>query len=234
MGDTQISSVIESFGSHVEGQEAIATGELSHAEGDARAYGDYSHAEASAVAEGDFSHAEATSSAQGDYSHSEGQAQANGDYSHAEGYSTAYQDFMHSEGLNMRQFNRVVCGATTVGSSSSAFNNGSVDHVITFPNYGRTVLVTARVIARRQDTAGTVSAWSARCIIDGNGDNAYRIVGDPAFTMIAQDAGASSWAVSDIEVDGSDDLSFNVSVTGETGKTVAWEATFEFDEVRIF
>jgi len=73
------------------GENALAAGALSHAEGYATtATGSYSHAEgASAVALGYAAHAE------GYYT------QANGDYSHAEGYTTiASGNSSHTEGIN--------------------------------------------------------------------------------------------------------------------------------------
>ena len=89
--------------SHAEGIDTIASGSHSHAEGyGAWALGPYSHAEGEYTeATGWYSHAEGTySEAIGDYAHSEGDsAKAMGDSSHAEGYSTiAKGNASHAEG----------------------------------------------------------------------------------------------------------------------------------------
>jgi hypothetical protein len=89
--------------SHAEGIDTIASGSHSHAEGyGAWALGPYTHAEGEYTeATGWYSHAEGTySEAIGDYAHSEGDsAKAIGTSSHAEGYSTiARGNASHAEG----------------------------------------------------------------------------------------------------------------------------------------
>ena len=89
--------------SYAQGQNAIATGEGSHAEGNTvEASGNYSHAEGTVtLASGTGAHAEGEgTSAAGANSHAEGQnAVANGDFSHAEGNSTvAGGSNAHAEG----------------------------------------------------------------------------------------------------------------------------------------
>lgn len=95
--------------SHVEGHSTEAHGNYSHAEGEQSiAIGIASHAEGNAYAEGASAHAEGQAKAVGDCSHAEGAATswAYGRYSHAEGSSTtgeidtAYGDYAHAEGYN--------------------------------------------------------------------------------------------------------------------------------------
>ncbi|MGZ6004975.1 MAG: hypothetical protein ACXWLH_02385 [Candidatus Saccharimonadales bacterium] len=232
LGSTQIASQTEKYGSHVEGVESNAFGEFSHAEGDGEANGEFSHAENFGYTSGVGSHAENAGEADGDYSHAENSARADGDYSHAEGGSFAYQNYQHSEGQDhSHQFSRLVCRQITIGAQTAALYNGAADHIYTFPDSGYTALVTVRVIARRLDVNNLASAWQAQCIASGNGSPGFRIVGDPSFAVLAQDAGASSWSLSDIELD-TDGLSLNVSVNGVAGRNIGWEATVEVDEVR--
>lgn len=232
LGSTQIATQTEAYGASVEGLESNAMGEAAHAESNGEANGAGSHAEGSSTANGTNSHAENAASAEGDYSHAEGGASATGDFSHAEGGSIAHMDYMHAEGIDsLHQFNRITCSQSTSGAQTKPFYNGTDNHIYTFLDGGFSALVTVRVVARRIGTNDTVSAWQAQCMVNGNGSS-YSIVGDPSFAVIAQDTAASTWSVSDIEVDGDDQLSLNVSVSGVTSRVIAWEATVEVDQVR--
>jgi hypothetical protein len=99
---------------------------------------------------------------------------------------------------------------------------------LTFPDYSRTCIVRGRVIARAV-TPGTDSAWDFTGVIRGDGSTAYSWVGvvDPVATVIAQDAGAVTWAV-DVSID---DLSIVVTATGEVATDILWMSTIELDEV---
>lgn len=232
-GDTQIATQIASYGAHVEGLESNAFGDHAHSEGNAEANGEFSHAEGAATAEGVYSHAENAGWAKNDFSHAENSATAEADYSHAEGESTAWQKYMHSEGRSGRQFNRVVCHAYTINANSVILNdNSGEEHTIFFPDFYRTVIATVRVLARNLQNSTEVSAWQAQCIIVGNNEDDYRILGDSSFTLIAQDAGASTWVVEPINIDVEDRHFVNIKVTGEGVKYIGWEATIELDEIR--
>ena len=219
---------------HAEG-EAVADGFRSHAEGSSTAGGDNSHAENGSSAGGDYSHAENGAYAGGDYSHAEGMGNTNGDYSHAEGVSSAYADGMHTEGFGQgfSQYGRVTRGAVTYdGNQTQALADYFGQPGFTFPDFNRTALMRVRVVAQRRVSYDEASAWEAKCLIVGNGTNSYRFVGDPSFTLIAQDAGASSWSVADLEFNGGDAHQLDIVVTGEAGKTIQWTATIELDEAR--
>ena len=86
----------------VGGRSVAATGNYSHAEGNAVASGAYAHAEGSGTASGDLSHAEgALTKSIARYSHAEGfDTVANGENSHAEGYRTTANSNAHAEGNN--------------------------------------------------------------------------------------------------------------------------------------
>ena len=101
-GDNLIAS---GFASHAEGSCSKSTADFSHSEGyNTQANGIYSHAEGnSTVAAGDASHAEGKETKTlYAYSHAEGQlSYARGQCSHAEGFNTiAYGYMAHSEGEN--------------------------------------------------------------------------------------------------------------------------------------
>jgi len=97
------------------------------------------------------------------------------------------------------------------------------------PSYTRTMLVTITIVGRRTDTPGTDSAWTVQGVLRGNGSNAYTWVGGttPTPTLVAQDAGASAWAVAL-------SLSTNqllVTVTGAASETIKWNAVVQIDQV---
>lgn len=105
------------------------------------------------------------------------------------------------------------------------------------PDFTKTMIARVRVIARRTDTVGTDSAWSTQGVLRGDGSAAYTWIGGsaPTFTLIAQDAGASTWAVTiAIGTDPEDSVANDaliVTVTGQAAKDISWEATLELDEV---
>ncbi len=224
------SSTASGLSSHAEGN-ATASGDLSHAEGQATAQGDFSHAESSGYANGTYAHAEGSGSADGDYAHAEGNANASAHLSHAEGNSQAYAIGMHSEGSGQGQFGRAVRVAFTYDTTPTATSDNYGSSGFVFPDYTRGALLRVRVVARRMDTPGTVSAWSAECLVDGDNTGSFRFVGSPSFTLIAQDAGAATWSVSDLAFDGGDHHRLIVEVIGESAKAVFWTATIELDEV---
>lgn len=108
--------------SHAEGENTIASGYASHAEG--CGYGKASGEIFDTTASGRGSHAEGCGTvASGNYSHAEGYAtQANGSYSHAEGYDTeAIGDYSHAEGAATT----AEYGGHAEGECAHAFGNGS-------------------------------------------------------------------------------------------------------------
>lgn len=97
--------IARGFASHAEGSCSKSTADFSHSEGyNTQANGIYSHAEGnSTVAAGDASHSEGSETKTFyAYSHAEGQlSYARGQCSHAEGFNTiAYGYMAHSEGEN--------------------------------------------------------------------------------------------------------------------------------------
>ena len=89
VNNVAITNTASGEGSHAEGAGATASGNQSHAEGEATASGERSHAECSATASGDHSHAEGTATASGLGSHAEGyyKVMAQNTAEHAEGTS---------------------------------------------------------------------------------------------------------------------------------------------------
>ncbi len=231
VGHTSLYYAIEAFAASVESLDSEATGTYAHAEGSSTASGDYSHAESSATASGNGSHAEGDSRATGIYSHAETQSTASGDFSHAEGASTAYEANMHAEGLHDAQFTRTIMQNYTADGVNKIQLSNVGTRAITLPGYFITALVNVKVVARRIDTLGTASAWTAQCVVDGDGDSSYRIVGDPSFHVVAQDAGASSWQVYDLTFNSSNHNQLEVAVKGGDGQNIFWYASIELDEI---
>ena len=79
------------------------------------------------VASGLYSHAEGSGRASGQYSHAEGYADANGDYSHAEGYgTTAASKYQHVEGKyniedEIEKYAHIVGNGVSSNRSSNAY-----------------------------------------------------------------------------------------------------------------
>lgn len=102
----------------------------------------------------------------------------------------------------------------------------------TSPAFNKTVLVHIEAVARRTDVPGTASGWEIWALVDGDGSSSYRFVGSPTVTVKFQDAAASSWGVA-LSIGaglGFDTNGLVLTVTGEAGKTIMWEAalwTFE-------
>jgi hypothetical protein len=222
------------FSSHAEGA-STATGDTAHAESSSTAAGDFSHAQNIGYASGRYAHAEGNANAQADYSHAEGFSSAEGLASHAEGGSRAYANGMHTEAggySNFGQFGRATRAIFTEDATPALLRDNNGQSGLVFPDYFRAAILRVRVLGRRSDVLGNVSAWSAECAIDGNNSsNDFRFIGSPAFTLISQDAGASSWAVADLAFNGSNHLELDIQVTGEAGAIIYWTATIELDEV---
>jgi hypothetical protein len=259
VGTSKLSLAIESLDSHAEGS-ATATGLFSHAEGSATASGDYAHAEGSSVASGSGGHAEGSSLASGASSHAEGNSyaagstshaealgQATGDYSHAEAFSAASGLLSHAEGTsraymtgmyahsagaisNQTQYSRVVRSQTSVSANPVDINDYQNQPALVFPDFFRCALLIVHVVARRHDGTSVASAWRAECLVEGNGSSSFRFIGSPAFTLIGQDAGASTWSVADLAFNPSDHHQMLITVTGEADVPIYWHATIELHE----
>jgi hypothetical protein len=187
------------------------------------------------LASGDYAHAEATAQATGNYSHAEGHATASGLLSHAEGTANAYMDGMHAHAGGAiggaTQFSRVVRSQYGNSSNPVDLNDSQNQPALIFPDYFRCALLDVRVVARRHDLTSAVSAWRAECIVEGDGSGDFRFVGSPAFTLIAQDASASSWSVADLEIRASDHHHLIISASGQNGVGIYWHATIELHEL---
>jgi hypothetical protein len=117
--------------SHAEGNLTKAIGDYSHAEGDnTQAKGNYSHAEGQeTISSGSYSHAEGyLTIAIGERSHAEGEStQAIGYASHAEGYLTqAIGAYSHAEGQNTKAIGNYshAEGFETIASGSNSHAEG--------------------------------------------------------------------------------------------------------------
>ena len=140
-------------------------------------------------------------------------------------------------GLGHAQYSVVVGEAQTVDSGEAYLNTCIGPVLLTLVDehnaavFNRTIRVHAAVVARRIDTPGTDSAWQADGVLRGDGSSSYTwIGGDPTFTVIAQDGGASSWTVN-FAVAGGSPTYLQVSVSGDDVSTINWECTLTLDEV---
>jgi hypothetical protein len=219
--------------SHAEGN-GTASNYLSHVEGSSTASGDYAHAEGISTADGSYAHSENSGTAHGSWSHAEGSSITNSDFSHAEGVSEthSYGEYAHGSGrvyIDFSQYSRVTGSYLTVNNSPGVLTASFMQPSFQLPDYNRTAIVRGRVIGRRVDSLGTVSAWEFQGVIDGDNSSNYRWVtgSAPTANLIAQDSGASEWAVN-ISLD-SGNKGINVAVTGENSMRVDWHLTLELD-----
>ena len=167
-GDQTLAS---GYASHAEGGTGSeATGMYAHSEGQAYAEGAWSHAENVAGAEGEYSHAEGagTTDAEGTYAHAEGSSNANSPYTHAEGYQTyANGNYSHSEGQNTTAY-----GTAGHAEGFSTRTEGNYSHA---QNKGTQALgrsATALGEYNEQDIpAGDADTRATYAVIVGNGTN---------------------------------------------------------------
>lgn len=98
-------------------------------------------------------------------------------------------------------------------------------------DWAKTLLVKATAVARRADTPGTDSAWTAQGVLRGDGSAAYTWIGGsaPAFTVVAQDSAASSWSV--VAAVDNTKPGITVTVTGAASETIDWAVIVETYEV---
>ena len=128
-------------------------------------------------------------------------------------------------------YNQTTDATPTALGVLSVINSGPPDTLaLTFPDFTHTILIEARVVARRTDVPGTVSVWECNnIVVDGDGVGAYRLVGSQTLTVVQQDAAASGWDVAFSLVDS--DTAFAITVTGEVGSTIQWTCTLKLYEV---
>jgi hypothetical protein len=171
---------------------------------------------------------------------------ASGTNSTASGYgstasgnsSTAYSAGQTADVANFgHQHSSVVLKAATTDATPAPLRdvdngNFTILDQLGAPNWATTALVNGRVVCRRTDVPGTDSAWDFKGVIRGNGVDAYSWVGgtNPVPSLIAQDAGASTWAVA-VTISGT---SIVVTVTGEEAKAIDWMTTLELDELGVY
>lgn len=131
------------------------------------------------------------------------------------------------------QFSRVTAAGQTTNNTQTTI--APLDGTITFqdsagnPYWKRTIGCRFYAAARRADTPGTDSFWSAQGVLRGDGSAAYSWVGGspPAFTVIAQDAAAAAWAPA-VSITSN---TLVVKVTGALAATINWVIVCEFYEV---
>jgi hypothetical protein len=85
-------------------------------------------------------------------------------------------------------------------------------------------------IVARQNTTGDMSAWNLKFAIKrGANAAATTLMGSPTATLIAQDSGASAWAVA-VTADTTNGRPA-IGITGEASKTIRWVANVRMTKV---
>lgn len=123
-------------------------------------------------------------------------------------------------------------GLTTDASPTAIGSTFQFVDATNAPIYTRTMIVRGRCVARCTSIPGTDSAWSFEGVLRGNGSSAYSWIGGsaPVPVVIAQDAGATAWAVG-CDMDAAIHNQLNVTVMGSAATAISWECTLELDEV---
>ena len=185
------------------------------------------------TASGDFSTASGNN-----YTASGNNSTASAPYSTASGnYSTAYADCQvadSGEDALGGQGSQMPLGATTSDATPKQLVNRNVGtHIFQDTSqaavWNKTAQFQAFVTARRTDTPGTDSAWTITGVVRGDGTSTYTFIGGaPAPVLVAQDAGASTWAVA-VSMSGND---FVITVTGEVANSITWGCVLKWQEVQ--
>jgi hypothetical protein len=174
----------------------------------------------------------AYSTASAAYSTASGvESTASGAYSTASGaYSTAYSNDQAADTLSHSRTPLEGQTADDTPTPLAAPDGGTFTFQTTaqVADYTKTARVRGAVVARCT-TPGTDSAWTFDGVIRGDGTTAYTWVGDaaPTATVVAQDAGASAWAVA-LTISGA---SIVVTVTGAAATAISWACDLEIVEV---
>ena len=169
------------------------------------------------------------STASGTYSTASG----TGSTAHSPGQSTdAAVQAGSMQGLG--QHSRVELGQQTADDTPTPlynFGNGAFSFVDAAgePDWNKTARIKGTVVAR--DDSANDSAWTFEGVIRGDGTSAYSWVGgtDPVPSVIAQDGGASAWAVA-VTILNSMIL---VTVTGAVATNISWVCDLEVVEIAL-
>jgi len=208
---------------------STTTAQDSFAWGDSTANGQYSQAGARGITNGNYSlawgfNSETTSGAL---------------YSFAWGrYASAYLYGQHAISLNRftvdgdQQYSKIGFAGTTTNATETEIHIDLTTGRAVLPA-SRTWLFKILMVARQTaGTAGTVGdSWGhiVEGVIKRDGANNTSLVGSVTDTTIAEDTGATSWAVAVTADDTNESL--KVAVTGEADKTIHWVAKCELIEV---
>jgi hypothetical protein len=234
-------------GSSAAGNYSSAAGNYSSAAGNySSAAGNYSSAAGNgSTASGNYSSAAGNgSTASGNYSSAAGNGStASGNGSTAAGnYSSASSDGQVADAAcpqngssGLGQHSRIALTRGTTEDVPATLSNSGNSSGFTFcdtdqvADYTRTAVIKGTVVARESDTLGTDSAWSFAGVIRGDGSTAYSWVGGsaPSPTVIAQDAGASAWAVA-VTISGA---TIVVTATGAVATSINWVCDLEVVEI---
>ena len=183
------------------------------------------------------------STASGSYSTASGSGStASGTGSIASGsYSTAHSPGQSTDAAvqagsmqGLGQHSRVELGQQTADDTPTPlynFGNGAFSFVDAAgePDWNKTARIKGTVVAR--DDSANDSAWTFEGVIRGDGTSAYSWVGgtDPVPSVIAQDGGASAWAVA-VTILNSMIL---VTVTGAVATNISWVCDLEVVEIAL-
>jgi hypothetical protein len=122
---------------------------------------------------------------------------------------------------------------TALGVNGEGINGTPTVFALTPPDFNHTILCEFRIVARRTDTPGEASVWECNnFVIDGNGTDAYRVVGTgPTVTVVQQDSAVISdgWGVTVSLTE--DNTGIQIIVTGAAGQTIQWTSTVKLYEV---
>ncbi len=143
----------------------------------------------------------------------------------ASGMNTAQGDAQRRT-LTLRKF--IGGDAQTPLTTNGNDGGASTTNQLVLPNNSAFV-VTGRVIGR-EASSGDAKAWTFSCAIKrGANAAATSMIAACTPVLIAEDAGASSWALA-VEADTTNGA-LAIKVTGESGKSLKWAATIDSTEV---
>jgi hypothetical protein len=139
-------------------------------------------------------------------------------WTYSSGYFAAQGDAQFSKMLR-----RV---ATTNATPALLVADGQTSAANTNIQSGSTVGFRGTVVAR-QSSGTNSSVWKIEGVIRNNAGTTA-LIGTPTVTLVAQDAGASAWAVA-ITANNTTDM-LDVTVTGVAATNIRWVADIDFTE----
>ena len=152
--------------------------------------------------------------------------------------ATNMSQFAMSNGptLGQAQGNIQIFYQSTSDASSVALSiNGNASNRMVIPATRSCAFIgIVQAMCNVSSSSNFIKAWKIEGVITRDGNNTTRLVGTPTITELAKDADGtptpSTWAIASITADDTNE-SLAITVTGQTGQTIRWQASLFYSQV---